>query len=59
MSHQERKKKPIIENHHIPLAFLSSELPAALLINLMPWLISPQNDVCLHESIHHGKTAHA
>lgn len=31
----------------------------SLLINLLPWLISPQNDVCLHKSIHHAKTAHA
>lgn len=47
----------LTENHHIPLTFLS--LFVAVLINLMPWLISPQNNVCLHKSILRGKTAHA
>lgn len=40
-------------------AFLSWAPFAIMLINLIPWLISPQNNVCLHKSIPHGKIANA
>lgn len=49
----------LTEDGRIASAFLSLALFVVTFINLIPWLISPQNNVCLYKSILHGKTANA